>query len=288
MTSIIQKQTIVLGRQFEAIKETIQSNDQFSNLASISSFNSRNVTITFQTEKIHPPKNWKNQSPILLLFSNPHPLSVASGMFLSEPHSRAFWERLFSCNCMQPNKKLMKSVSNWNHETINILTENLLASTYSDQVSLYFDCLESLPTNQYSDLKKIFNQKAGKELRKNTLQIPSMENLFKVSIKHNINSWIVFSAEAYRYICMDKTLAKNAPDRIIQTIDENLLEKDDEHFWEKLHDLKSTVLINNREITVYLSLIARRKNWKNKIGEYYFTVMLDKIFSKIKEQNQII
>lgn len=83
---------------------------------------------------------------------------------------------------------------------------------------------------------------------------------------------------------MNKTLAKNAPDRIIKAIDENLLEKDDEHFWEKLHDLKSTVLINNREITVYLSLIARRKNWKNKIGEHYFTIMLDKIFSKIEEQ----
>lgn len=162
MTSIIQKQTIALGSQFEAIKETIQSNEQFFNLASISSFNSRNATITFQTEKIHPPKNRKNQSPILLLFSNPHPLSVASGMFLSEPHSRAFWERLFSCNCMQPNKKLMKCVPNWKHETIKILTENLLSSTYSDQVSLYFDCLESLPTNQYSDLKKSLPKKQAR------------------------------------------------------------------------------------------------------------------------------
>jgi len=284
MKSIIQRQSIVLGNQFESIKEKIQTDDHFSNLSSIISFNSENKTLTFQTEKIHPIKNRKNQSPILMLFSNPHPLSVASGMFLSEPRSQAFWERLFSCNCMQPNDELMESVSNWNRETIEMLNKNLLSSTYSDQVSLYFDCLESLPTNQYIDLKKIFNKKVGKELRKNTLQIPGMKNLFKVSSEHDINSWIVFSAEAYRYICEDKTLAKNAPDRIIQAIDENLLEKDDEKFWEKLHDLKKTKLINNREITVYLTLIARRKYWKNKMGEYYFTVMLDKIFTKINER----
>jgi hypothetical protein len=175
MTSIIQKQSIVLGDQFEAIRQKIKTDDHFSDLSSITSFNSKNETVTFQTEKIHPIKHLKNQTSILMLFSNPHPLSVKSGMFLSEKRSRTFWERLFSCNCMQPNKKLMKSVSDWDYETIDTLKENLLRSTYSDQVSLCFDCLESLPTNQYGDLKNIFSKKEGKELRKNTLQNPGME-----------------------------------------------------------------------------------------------------------------
>jgi hypothetical protein len=283
MRSIIQRQSIELGNHFEAIKEKIQTDDYFSHLDSISSFDPKNKTITFKTEKIYPIKNRKNQTPILMVFSNPHPRSVKSGMFLSEPHSRSFWERLLSCNCMQPNKKLRQSVSNWGHETIDILRENLLTSTYSNKVSLYFDCLESMPTNQYSDLKKIFTKEEGKELRKNTLQIPGMENLIKVSNEHNINSWIVFSAEAYRHICKDKTLAKSAPDRIIKAIDENVLDKNDEKFWVKLHDLKNYILMDNKKITVYLTLIARRKNWKNKLGEYYFTVMLYKIFSKINE-----
>lgn len=284
MTSIIQKQSIVLGNQFEAIRKKIQADDHFSDLCSISSFDPTNKTITFQTEKIHPRKPLKNQISILMLFSNPHPLSVKSGMFLSEKHSRTFWKRLFSCNCMKTNEDLENSVSHWKPETIDILKENLLNSTYSEKVSLYFDCLESLPTNQYSDLNKIFGKKEGKRLRKNTLQIPGIENLIKVSNDHDINSWIVFSAEAYRYICKDKSLAKNAPDRIIQAINENLLGKNDDKFWETLHDLKKTMVINNRNISVYLTLIARRKNWKNEIGEYYFTIMLDKIFTKIQSQ----
>jgi len=57
---------------------------------------------------------------------------------------------------------------------------------------------------------------------------------------------------------------------------------------DQTHDLKSTKLINNRKITVYLTLIARGKHWKNKMGEYDFTVMLDKIFTKIKEQKDYI
>jgi len=113
MTSIIREQTIQLGSQFETIKETIISTEQFSNLAAISTFDSRNKSITFKTEKIHPVETKQHATPVLLLFSNPHPLSVASGMFLSEPRSRSFWVRLFDCECMQPSDILKRSISNW-------------------------------------------------------------------------------------------------------------------------------------------------------------------------------
>jgi hypothetical protein len=91
----------------------------------------------------------------------------------------------------------------------------------------------------------------------------------------------VFSVEAFRYICKDRTLAKYAPDRIVKALDVNCSDKDDRHLWSDLSDLKRRVVINDLEITVYLSLIARRKNWKNKLGKHFFTVMLDKIISQI-------
>jgi hypothetical protein len=87
---------------------------------------------------------------------------------------------------MHPSDILKRSISNWNDETIEILAHNLLYQTCSDKISIYLDCLESLPTNQYNDLKKIFPRKAGSELRRTTLQIPGMEALSELSANRNI------------------------------------------------------------------------------------------------------
>lgn len=285
--SIIQQQTIQLSDQFDNIREIIQTQDAFSNLSQICSFNENEKSITFRTEKIHPLRTPKSTKPVILLFSNPHPISVQTGIFLSEPHSQAFWKRIFACNYMHPSKELLDSISQWSSDTIKTLSANLLNPTYSDKISLFFDCLESLPTNQYVDLKKIFKNKKGKELRKNTLQNPGIEHLYRISKENNITSWVVFSAEAYRNIVRKKNIAKYAPKRIHNAIDQFQLEKDNELFWQRLKDLRSTFVINDLEITVYLSLIARRKNDKTTDGKRYFTLMLDKIFQDIAKDTTL-
>ncbi len=279
--SIIQKQTLNLSDQFETIRDTIQTQDAFLNLSSICSFDEHEKSITFKTEKIHPPKPPENRKSVFFLFSNPHPLSVKAGMYLSEPHSQAFWKRVFACKCMQPSKKLSDSISHWSSGTIDTLSINLLHPAYSDQITLFFDCLESLPTNQYIDLKKIFRKKQGRELRKNILQNPGIEHLLKISKKNNIASWVLFSAEAYRNIIGSSKIAKYAPQRIRNAIDQYHLTKDSEHFWQSLNDLKKTVIIKDTKITVYLSLIARHKNDKTPNGKRYFTLMLDQIINDI-------
>ncbi len=285
--SIIQQQTIQLSDQFDNIREIIQTQDAFSNLSQICSFNENEKSITFRTEKIHPLRTPKSTKPVILLFSNPHPISVQTGIFLSEPHSQAFWKRIFACNYMHPSKELLDSISQWSSDTIETLSANLLNPTYSDKISLFFDCLESLPTNQYIDLKKIFKNKKGKELRKNTLQNPGIEHLYRISKENNITSWVVFSAEAYRNIVREKNIAKYAPKRIRNAIDQFQLEKDNDLFWQTLNDLRSTFVINDLEITVYLSLIARRKNDKTTDGKRYFTLMLDKIFQDIAKDTTL-
>jgi len=123
---------------YKTIQETITSTEQFSNLAAISSFDPRTKSITFKTEKIHPLETTPHTTPVLLLFSNPHPLSVASGMFLSEPRSRSFWVRLFDCAWLQPSEELKRSIANWDDETIGVLTQNLLYETSSDKISNSF------------------------------------------------------------------------------------------------------------------------------------------------------
>jgi len=279
--SIIQEQTFLLSDQYETIKETIESQAIFSNLAAISTFSDLRKSITFKTEKIHPRKFVKKTKPVILLFSNPHPLSVQSGMYLSEPHSQAFWERLFACKCMQPQKELLQSTSHWSNNTIDILSNHLLYPEYSQKITLFFDCLEPLPTNQYLDLNKIFTKKKGKQLRKKVSQDPGIEHLHSISKLNNITSWVVFSAQAYRNIVGEKHIAKNAPERIRSAIDQYQVTKNRATFWKMLNDLKSTIKINDLEIAVYLTLIARRKHDLTSNGERYFTLMLDQIFQDI-------
>ncbi len=185
---------------------------------------------------------------------------------------------------MQPSEALKHSITNWDDETIGILTQNLLYQIFSDQVSIYMDCLEALPTNQYSDLKKIFPGKAGRTLRRTALQIPGMQSLAVLSAKRKIRSWIVFSAEAFRYVCDDRSLAKHAPDRIVKALDKYDAEQNDLAFWSDLSDLKRKVIMDGLELKVYLALIARRKNWKNFEGKYYFTAILDRIFAQIEKR----
>ena len=279
--TIIRNQVVQLQDQFESIKNTIENKEEFANLLKICSFNNENKSLIFKTEKIHPKYKNGNIIPVMMLFSNPHPLSVQTGIFLSESRSRSFWRRLFECKSMNPPQNLMEAITNWTDSSPHTLSDYLLKGGYSDKFILFFDCLEELPTNQYADLKKIFHGKIGRNLRKQELQIPGYQNIINISKKHQIKSWIIFSSEAYRYVARDRKIARHAPKRICHAIDDYISNGDKKKFWISLNDLKSTINYDNYEITVYLSLIARRKNWQAQNGEKYFTIMLNQIFDHI-------
>jgi len=139
---IIRKKIFKLHDQYESVRKTIEDEEKFANLLSISKFDAENRTIEFKTEKIHPKCKNNNITPVMMLFSNPHPLSVKNGMFLSEPHSRLFWRRLFECESMNPPEDLFNAVANWTNSSPNILSNHLLNGGYSDKFMLFFDCLE--------------------------------------------------------------------------------------------------------------------------------------------------
>jgi hypothetical protein len=281
MNTIIREQKIILNDQYDSIKTRIKRLDDFINLASICSFNDEQGSLTFKTEKIHPEITGDKFTSLMFLFSNPHPLSVKGGLFLSEPRSRSFWQRLFECSHINPPEKIKKAIKNWTSTTPEILSDCLLKGEYDSKFRLFFDCLESLPTNQYGDLKNLFQSKKGRTLRQSVLQAPGRQNIIEISQQNNIRTWIAFSVEAYRYLVGEKDIAKNAPNRICQAVDGYLEDGDTLKFWDSLKDLKSTIQHGTDSITVYLALIARRKDWKTKNGERYFTIMLNQIFDHI-------
>ena len=281
MNTIIREQNIILNDQYDSIKTRIKQLDDFNNLSRICSFNDEQESLTFKTEKIHPEIIGDKFTSLMFLFSNPHPLSVKAGLFLSEPRSRSFWQRLFECNHINPPQKIKKAIKNWTSSTPEILSDCLLKGEYDSKFRLFFDCLESLPTNQYGDLKKLFQSKKGRTLRQSLLRAPGRQNLIEISQQNNIRTWIAFSVEAYRYLVGEKDIAKNAPNRICQSVDGYLEDGDTLKFWDSLKDLKRTIQHGTDFITVYLALIARRKDWKTKNGERYFTIMLNQIFDQI-------
>lgn len=281
MNAIIREQEIILTDQYDFIKTRIKQLDVFVDLSRICSFKDEEKSLTFKTEKIHPEFTGDKFTSLMFLFSNPHPLSVKAGLFLSEPRSRSFWQRLFECNHISPPEKIKQSINNWTITTQKILSDCLLKGEYDSKFRFFFDCLESLPTNQYGDLKNLFQGKRGRSLRQSVLQTLGLQNLIKISQQNNIRTWIVFSVEAYRYVVGEKNIAKNAPNRICQAIDAYLENGDTINFWNSLKDLKRTIQYGTESITVYLALIARRKDWKTKSDERYFTIMLNQIFDHI-------
>ena len=281
MNTIIREQTIPLADQYESIKKRIRNDPAFSNLSQICAFDDDQQSLTFKTEKIHPEVAGIGLCSVMLLFSNPHPLSVKTGIFLSEPRSRSFWARLFESQYMSPPDQIRNAIANWDSTTPEVLSECLMNCAYSRKVKLFFDCLEALPTNQYSHLNKLFQGERGRALRKQALRDPGFQNLVAVSKQNNISSWIVFSAEAYRRIIGERSIAKAAPTKICKAIDGYRSDHDSSRFWDSLGDMRKTINYETRPIKVYLSLIARYKYRKTENGEKYFTIMLNQILEDI-------
>jgi hypothetical protein len=285
-SGIVNWEVLYLKDQFDFIKEQIEQDEKFKNLRQICRFNKAKKTLRFQTEKIHPKCPKGNRIPVLMLFSNPHPNSVRNGMFLSEGNSRLFWQRLFNCHIFTPPDSLNFAIDSWSKNTCEVLEEHLLRGQYGIKTLLYFDCLEALPTNYYAHLNTLFpkRRKALRDLRKECLQDSGMKDLIELSKRNGISSWIVFSAEAYRHILKDRAVAKNAPQRICRAIDVFLQKEDSNEFWQALKDLRSNIVGKHGEITVYLSLIARAKNWKTHDNQRYFTLMLNRIFEDVQSE----
>jgi len=184
MNTIIREQKIILTGQYNSIKTRIKQLDDFIDLSRICSFNDERKSLTFKTEKIHTEITGDKFTSLMFLFSNPHPLSVKAGPFLSEERSRSFWQRPFECKHINPpKKKIKKAIKNWAGSTSEILSDCLLRGEYDSKFKLFFDCLESLPTNQYDDLKKLFQSKRGRTLRQSVLQSPGLQNLIEISQK---------------------------------------------------------------------------------------------------------
>lgn len=274
-------------------------------------FDDGNNTINYKTEYIRPPKR-TNSVPVMLLFSNPHPGSVANGLFFSESwRSGYIWHRFFVRSdhlCipknridfnkpwnMIPRDELTKIMAKGEYINPNDKTRNLL---------LYFHCYCALPTANYEpDVNQIFR---GSPDAYNILCNESYKEFHKIIKDFDIKNVIVFAtppfieitdADKQRYgykkwrkLMMDGLDNNNEMSLFEDSI--SIGKNRDGNNWYKM-PWNPNWRHSNLNIRIYRNLITRDKNLNNKNKnnvnlddekddiEFYFTTLLNAIFRDI-------
>jgi hypothetical protein len=267
---IITSRSLELGDNFDDIKDKIESDKRYAGLEKLCQFYDKGKRLEYCTERIHPNHfEHPARMPILLLFSNPHPDSVRRGLFLSGPHSRAFWQRLFESDhlrlpCGEINLKC------WGKSTPKLLGQLMLEGKYESDFLLYFHCLWPIPTNQVADLKRLF---ASKPQLWGKINEDGRKELIELIEREQIKHSIVFNAGVFRLITKTEVKGWGKKD----AVGEFLKSGDKEKYWR----------VDSNGKYIYLSLHTRAKNWKDGKGQRYFTRFLDMILRRILETNGV-
>lgn len=281
---IITSISLELGDNFDNIKNKIDSDSRYAGLKKLElcEFYPEEKRFEYSTERIHPNHSeHPTRIPILLLFSNPHPNSVASGLPLSEPHSRTFWQRLFESEyfCMTPYEKI--NLQCWDDSTRRLLGQLMLKGKYESKLLLYFHCLWPIPTNQVADLKRLFTS---------TLQLwgkineDGLKKLAQLIKDERIKNIIVFTGEVFKLITgVSEADYKGRRDKIKCAVNDYLKDTNIKNYWERLSFCRAKASFSN-DVDVYLALDTRSKNLKIEgTKKRYFTFAIDMILKGILE-----
>lgn len=280
MNTIQKEKTISFADnyEYESVKRKLESDPDFVSVRKmIQSFDDTGKTITYLTEEITPDCAVDGRTKVLLLFKNPHPDSVAAGLFLSEAHSKDFWKRLFEVDY---NRSMLPMLNR--PDWINCLADNLLSGKYDAPFLYYFRCLYPFPTKQFADLQQLF---AGAPVtcRREILDKSLIElNLY---IKQNgIRNVIVFFKDALSLPgCRPLSQSINAVSAAKEGIDAALASGDESIFWKMNGSFRQQTKDSAR---FYLNMNTRSKNHGTHLAKRYFTWNLEFILNDIAATSQ--
>ena len=149
--------------------------------------------LTFKTETLIPECDPAKPN-VLLLFSNPHPGSVKTGMFLCANKNKPgqFW-------------RFMRDAG-WFHihdiDMIPITLKKLfLSGNHGGPFNLFFDCYYDFPTKYPHHLGEIF----GKEYFHDELQSAAKNKIVKTITDHNIGTIVSFNGQVTSHLTGEKT-----------------------------------------------------------------------------------
>ncbi|MFZ4439744.1 MAG: hypothetical protein ACOYOS_15055 [Syntrophales bacterium] len=275
MNSIRQEGNVTFTDYFEyqSVRRILESDPNFASTKRlIRTFDDVSKTINYVTEEITPEYEGYDRAKVLLLFKNPHPDSVAAGLFLSEPHSQAFWERLFEVDY---NRNLLPLLNK--QDWISSVADTLLTGKYESPFLYYFRCLYPFPTRQFANLQQLF---AGAPTTyKREILDKSLRDFSAYVKQHNIRHVVVFFKDAVELLggrALPTSI--NAVAAAKQAIDQAIAHDDDSLFWQQNSGFRQK---SKDGLLVYLNMNTRTKNHGTHLPKRYFTYNLEFILRDI-------
>lgn len=234
----------------------------------------KGTRLYFITESIRPKVQSPTRPRVLLLFSNPLPESINNRLFMSEKHSRRFWEILCS------NKQLgITHDFKWDSEGIKNTVTLLLNGNYGNDKSplLFFECLYPIPSRSPKDLKKLFRPRTDDFRR--YLHRPSLARIGTILNKYDIGTTLVFTGETFESITGKPGAAKGSRRILFSSVKAALDKDNSEVFWkcmEKHKLIERTSLPNVRKECIAIKIMdTRAKDWWPVRGRPTFSHVLD-------------
>ena len=278
MMNAIKEETIQFSNQKEylSVKTKLEHDPVYAAINWMSDDNKHEIT--YQTEEIAPTIADAKRIKVLLLFKNPHPDSVASGLFFSEKYSKSFWNRFFEVEC---NKRMLPllELSTW----IDDVTKTLSSGKYDSPFLYYFRCLYTFPTKEYKHLKALFSKEAPTAWEK--ILTDSNQLLKNYISKEKIKHVIIFFTEGMHLLGgRSPENAEEAIKDIKRGVDQYLCRNDSQLFWNMYgkKELKQTLPDG---ANIYFNINTRGKNHGDHLSKRYFTYNLEFILKDILQNS---
>jgi len=174
-------------------KGAIQFLGKYLGYPDLITFNDPDRSVTFSTERLIPTAS-TNRPRVMLLFSNPHPLSVHQGMFLS-PNAKGrenlFWPTMRCANWLlieeeNPNPKQLADIC--------------LKAKYEGPFEFIFYCYYAFPTDYPEQIRRIF----GKEFFRQVIEPKAIDEFKKTIQETSVEAVVTFNKGIFNLVSKDK------------------------------------------------------------------------------------
>lgn len=211
----------------------------------------------FLTESIQPKISSPARPRVMLLFSNPHPESVKTGLFMSEKRSRGFWEILYCSKQLGINHEFR-----WDTDNIREMVSLLFNGDYEGPL-LFFECLYPIPSNSPKDLRKLFRPGTGDF--EHYLHRPSLERISAILTNHNIKVVLVLTGETFESIVGKPGISKGSRQILCSSVKKAFDTGNERLFWELMDKHKLRAQANlpylKHKCTAIKLMDTRAKGW---------------------------
>jgi hypothetical protein len=191
MSGINFQRTYPLGKEYERIKE--RADQLLQKYPDFLKFNGLDRSVTFTSERLIPTVS-TNRPRVMLLFSNPHPLSIHQGMFLSSNsigRENPFWPVMEDAGWLPIPKE---------DRNPKQLMEICLKAKSPGPFELIFYCYYAFPTDFPEDIKKIF----GREYFDQLIEPEARDELRKTIQETSVEAVVTFNKGIFNLVSNDQ------------------------------------------------------------------------------------